>query len=323
MNGREAAIFAPSAAAIETAATRVGAGELVAFPTETVYGLGADATNDRAVAAIFAAKERPRFNPLIVHVADFAAARAIAQTNELAAALAARFWPGPLTLVLRRADRCPVSALASAGLDTLAVRAPDNAVAQSLLAAVKTPLVAPSANPSEAISPTTARHVAQGLGNRVAMILDGGRCVIGIESTVIDVSDSRPILLRPGGLPRAEIETLTGALTDIVEDAGGPRSPGRLARHYAPGIALRLGATEAGADEAVLAFGPHPIAGAAETRNLSPTGDLAEAAANLFAMLRELDQSRFAAIAAMAIPETGLGEAINDRLRRAASPSPD
>jgi L-threonylcarbamoyladenylate synthase len=305
---------------IEQAAAALRAGRLVAFPTETVYGLGAVATNDRAVAAIFAAKGRPRFNPLIVHVTDAAAARAITRWNEVAERLAARFWPGALTLVLPRSEGCPLSLLVSAGGDTVAVRAPAHPVAHALLAATVLPVAAPSANPSGAVSATTADHVAAELGDRIEIILDGGPCPIGLESTVLDGTRTPPRLLRPGAITREALEAVLGPLAEPPPAGSDPlRSPGQLTSHYAPGCPLRLDATTVAADEALLAFGPQPLPGAARTLNLSPRGDLAEAAANLFAMLRALDRPEVRAIAVMPVPDEGLGEAICDRLRRAAA----
>jgi L-threonylcarbamoyladenylate synthase len=308
---------------IEAAARALRAGRLVAFPTETVYGLGAVATNDRAVASIFAAKRRPRFNPLIVHVADRAAARALACWNDAAERLAARFWPGPLTLVLPRAPGSPLSLLVSAGLDTMALRVPAHPLAQALLRATGLPVAAPSANPAGEISPTTADHVATTLGERIDLILDGGPCPIGLESTVVDLTGPAPRLLRPGGLVRSRIEAEIGHLH---AGPGGGRegeaalSPGQQASHYAPARPVRLEARTVAPDEALLAFGPRPLAGAAMVLNLSPAGDLEEAAANLFAMLRALDQPGIRAIAVMPIPRQDLGEAICDRLIRAAAP---
>jgi len=310
-----------SARDIETAARALRAGRLVAFPTETVYGLGGIATDDRAVAAIFEAKGRPRFNPLIVHVADRAAAQALARWNKLAERLAARFWPGALTLVLPRAPGCPLSPLVSAGGDTVGLRVPAHPVAQALLEATALPVAAPSANPAGGVSPTTADHVAEGLGAAVDLILDGGPCRIGLESTVLDLSGGAPRLLRPGGVTRGALEAEIGPLAAGPADAGqAPRAPGQLASHYAPARPLRLEARSVAADEALLAFGPRPLAGARATLNLSATGDLAEAAANLFAMLRRLDRPDVRAIAVMPIPPRGLGEAIHDRLERAAAP---
>lgn len=311
-------------AALAEAAEVLRRGGLVAFPTETVYGLGADATDDRAVVRVFEAKGRPRFNPLIVHVASPDAAAEVAAFDARARELAARFWPGPLTLVLPRSSGCPVSLLASAGLDTVAVRIPDHPVALALFRATGRPVVAPSANRSGAVSPTTAAHVAESLGDAVDLILDGGPCRIGIESTVLDLSGPRPVLLRPGGITAEALERLLGPLDrpagEVVGDAAR-RSPGMLSRHYAPDRPLRLGATAAEPGEALLAFGPNPPPGATTVLNLSPAGDLAEAAANLFRMLRALDRPPHTGIAVMPIPETGLGAAINDRLRRAAAPA--
>jgi L-threonylcarbamoyladenylate synthase len=303
--------------AVAEAAELVRAGRLVAFPTETVYGLGGDATSDRAVAEIFAAKDRPRFNPLISHVPDLDAARPLVEIDARVEALAARFWPGPLTLVLKRREACPVSLLAAAGLDTLAVRVPSHKVPQALLRAVGRPVAAPSANRSGRVSPTTAAHVADELGARVAMILDGGPCEVGLESTVLDLTTEPPTLLRPGGVP---MEAL-GAVQHAGGEDAAPRGPGMLTSHYAPGLPVRMNATEARPGEALLGFGPAAAPpGFAAVRWLSRSGDLAEAAGNLFASLRALDRSAYAGIAAMPIPEDGLGRAINDRLRRAAAP---
>ena len=315
--------IAPATAeTIDRAAELLRAGALVAFPTETVYGLGADATSDEAVASIFAAKRRPHFNPLIVHVPGLAEAETLAEFNERARVAARRFWPGPLTLVLPRRPDCGVSLLASAGLDTLAVRVPSHPVARMLLRAARRPVAAPSANRSGRVSPTTAMHVAADLGADVALTLDGGACDVGIESTVLDLSGAVPDLLRPGGIL---LEDLHAALGPIDVPAGGEtatamRSPGRLASHYAPTLPLRLDVATARAGEALLAFGPAAPPGFAEMLFLSRSGDLVEAAANLFAMLRRLDRPQFSGIAVMPIPETGLGRAINDRLHRAAAP---
>jgi L-threonylcarbamoyladenylate synthase len=302
--------------AIAEAAELIRRGELVAFPTETVYGLGADATSDAAVAAVFAVKDRPRFNPLIVHVPGLDAAEALAAFDEQARAVAQKFWPGPLTLVLPRRADSGLSLLVSAGLDTIAIRVPAHSLAQALLTAAGRPIAAPSANPSGAISPTAAAHVAEALGDRIAMVLDGGPCRVGVESTVIDRTGGSPVLLRPGGLAAETIERLVGPLAPA--GGGAPRSPGMLARHYAPGLPLRLCAYTAQPGEALLAFGP----GADDADlNLSRVGNVQEAAANLFAMLRVLDRPEFSAIAVMPVPERGLGRAINDRLRRAAARS--
>lgn len=293
-------------------------GGLVAFPTETVYGLGADAASDTAVARLYAAKGRPQFNPLIVHVLDRRGAEEIAVMGVLAETLAARFWPGPLTLVLPRTKHSPVSLLATAGLDTIAVRIPSHPVARALLAAFGRPIAAPSANRSGSVSPTTAAHVAEDFGTDIPLILDGGPATHGVESTVVDLANENPALLRPGAIPREALEEFLGDLDAARE--GRIRSPGQLRSHYAPHRPVRLNATSAGPHEALLAFGPVAPSGAVRTLNLSPSGDLIEAAANLFAHLRALDRPPARAIAVMAIPEHGLGEAINDRLRRAAAP---
>ncbi len=304
------------------AARLIRDGQLVAFPTETVYGLGGDATNERAVARIFEAKGRPSFNPLITHVPGAAEARALVQWNDLAERLARRFWPGALTLVLPRAPGSPIALLVTAGLDSVAIRAPDHPLAQALLRAAGRPIAAPSANRSGAVSPTRAEHVAESLGDRVPLILDGGACPVGVESTVLDLTTEPPTLLRPGGVTREDIEAEIGpvALSAALPAGGSARkSPGQLESHYAPSCPVRLQATAVTPGEALLAFGPHPVAGATRSLNLSPSGDLAEAAANLFAHLRALDRPGVSAIAVMPIPETGLGLAINDRLRRAAA----
>jgi L-threonylcarbamoyladenylate synthase len=315
-----AAILPASSSAVARAARLLRAGRLVAFPTETVYGLGADATNEHTVAAIFEAKGRPRFNPLIVHVPGLAEAEALVKFDARARRIAAQFWPGPLTLVLRRRDDSGLSLLASAGLDTVAIRAPNHTVAQALLRAAGRPIAAPSANRSGRVSPTEATHVAAELGDRVALILDDGRTAIGLESTVLDLLGETPALLRPGGVT---FEELTALLGPIATAATGPlRSPGMLPSHYAPALPLRLDATEPRPGEALLAFGPGAPPGFAETLWLSRSGDLAEAAANLFAMLRQLDRPAFTGIAVMPIPEHELGRAIADRLRRAATPRP-
>ena len=305
------------AEAVADAAAILNAGGLVAFPTETVYGLGADAGNDRAVAAIFAAKGRPTFNPLIVHVPGIAEAEALADFTPPARKLAERFWPGALTLVLPRKRDARLSLLVSAGLDTVAVRAPSNPLARALLAAAACPIAAPSANRSGSVSPTTAAHVAESLDGAVELILDGGATPLGIESTVVGFDAGKPVLLRPGAVPREAIEAVAGPL----RAAGGTiSSPGQLASHYAPNAPLRLEARDVDDDEALLAFGPGAPKGGCAVLNLSEQGDLTEAAANLFAMLRALDKSGARRIAVMPIPAHGLGEAINDRLQRAAAP---
>lgn len=291
-------------------------GRLVAFPTETVYGLGADATQDKAVAQVFAAKNRPSFNPLIVHVASLEEAAALGEFGIEASELAKLFWPGPLTLVVPRREGCAVSLLASAGLPTIALRVPGHPLAQALLKAARLPVVAPSANPSGRISPTTAAHVREGLGDKVSVILDGGPSMIGLESTIIGCTGERAVLLRPGGLARQEIEKVLGHKLASGGDTKKPSAPGQLESHYAPRARLRLNATTAKPGEAYLAFGEAPDA----RFNLSPAGDLTEAAANLFRLLHELDATGVDAIAVAPVPHEGLGEAINDRLKRAAAP---
>jgi L-threonylcarbamoyladenylate synthase len=309
-------------AAIEEAGRLLREGALVAFPTETVYGLGADATNGRAVAGIFDAKGRPSFNPLIVHVPDPASAERIAVMTPLARKLSEAFWPGPLTLVMARRPEAGISDLVSAGLDTLAVRVPAHPIAQALLAASACPLAAPSANRSGRVSPTIAQHVEDDLGSRVSLILDGGATAHGLESTVLDVTGDHVALLRPGAISREAIEAVLGqALAEgPASDDTHPTSPGQLASHYAPNAALRLDARDVRPGEALLAFGQVVPETTGPMINLSPAGDLVEAAAGLFAGLRALDRAGIATIAVMPIPGHGLGEAINDRLRRAAAP---
>lgn len=314
-------------AAVAEAARRLAQGALVAFPTETVYGLGADATQPRAVAGIYAAKGRPSFNPLIAHVPDLAHARALGHFSPDALKLAAAFWPGPLTLVVAKSPDCPVADLALAGLDTIALRVPEHPLAQGILTALGRPVVAPSANRSGHVSPTLAAHVEADLGGRIDLIIDGGPAGVGVESTIVACFDA-PRLLRPGGIPRATLEHVLGhaLASDMISPAGKsgdphPLAPGMLESHYAPHARMRLDAREVSADEALLAFGPPPSDVAPKAiLNLSPNGDLIEAAANLFAHLRALDTSGASSIAVMPIPHEGLGEAINDRLRRAAAP---
>ncbi len=310
---------------IARAAELLRGGRLVAFPTETVYGLGADATNDRAVASIFEAKGRPTFNPLIVHVSDREEAARHARFTPQADALARAFWPGGITLVLPRRETTPISLLVSAGLDTVALRVPAHPIAQKLIRAAGRPIAAPSANASGEVSPTQAEHVAASLGHSalLAMILDGGACPLGLESTVIGFPlGGAPTLLRPGVTPREDIERVLGsplAAADVASGETGRSSPGQLASHYAPHAPLRLDAEDVREGELLLGFGPSKAA----ALNLSPSGDLGEAAANLFAMLRALDaRADGSTIAVARIPERGLGEAINDRLRRAAAPRP-
>ncbi len=319
-------VLLANAAATGDAARILAAGGLVAFPTETVYGLGADATNGAAVARLYEAKGRPAFNPLIAHVTDIAAALKLAQFDADAARLAAAFWPGPLTLVLPKAETCTVSDLATAGLDSIAVRVPQHAVAQQLLAAFGRPVVAPSANRSGHVSPTTATHVLADLGGRIELVVDGGATPVGVESTIVSCL-GEPALLRPGGVPREAIERVLGRARAeppagiAVEDT--PLAPGMLASHYAPRTRLRLDARRVEPGEALLAFGPVTAPGAekaAKTLNLSARADLIEAAANLFSHLRALDAAGATMIAVMPLPHDGLGEAINDRLQRAAAP---
>ncbi|MBB34068.1 MAG: threonylcarbamoyl-AMP synthase [Hirschia sp.] len=286
-------------------------GGLVAMPTETVYGLAANACNDTAVARIFEAKQRPAFNPLISHVSNRQMAEQLAIFSPLAQQLADRFWPGGLTLVLPKRPDCPVSDLVTAGLDTIAIRMPQHPVAQALIEQFGGPLAAPSANPSERLSPTTAQHVADQLGDKLELILDGGPCRSGIESTVVSLAGDQPALLRPGAIARDIIEAITGPLAKPGKTIS---SPGMMKRHYAPNARLRINADAPEPGEAWLAFGPTPHEAAA---NLSPTGDLVEAAANLFHMLRALD-AHHSHIAIARIPRHGLGEAINDRLDRAS-----
>jgi L-threonylcarbamoyladenylate synthase len=323
--GLTTAILPATEAAVADAARCLQGGGLVAFPTETVYGLGADAGNAGAIARLYEAKGRPAFNPLIAHVGDLAAARRIARFDAQAILLAQAFWPGPLTLVLPKAPGCAVADLATAGLDTIAVRVPAHPIAREILRAFGGPVVAPSANLSGHVSPTTAAHVRSDLGGRIDLIIDGGAVEIGVESTIVGCFEA-PMLLRPGGVPRGEIERVLGrallqAPDDADSDSGQPLAPGMLASHYAPRTPVRLNADRLEAGEALLAFGPHVISGveaASDAMNLSTRGDLNEAAANLFGYLRALDARRARAIAVMPVPHHGLGEAINDRLRRAA-----
>ena len=315
------------AAAVGDAVRCLKAGGLVAFPTETVYGLGADATKAQAIARLYDAKGRPAFNPLIAHVLDVAAARALARFDADAVRLAEAFWPGPLTLVLPKAAGCRVAELATAGLDSIAVRAPHHAVARKILAAFGGPVVAPSANRSGHVSPTTAAHVLADLRGRIDLIVDGGATPVGVESTIVACLGA-PMLLRPGGVPRKAIESalgrpLAGPPSPIAAADDAPLAPGMLASHYAPRTPLRLDARRIEPGEALLAFGPKLADGAEHaTRvlNLSERGDLIEAAANLFSHLRALDGAAANTIAVMPVPHDGLGEAINDRLKRAAAP---
>ncbi|NBW05864.1 MAG: threonylcarbamoyl-AMP synthase, partial [Alphaproteobacteria bacterium] len=320
-----------SKSAIARASGLLADGQLVAFPTETVYGLGADATNDRAVARIFAAKDRPAFNPLISHVASAAAAFDLGVETPIATVLASAFWPGPLTLVLDRRPDCPVARLTTAGLDKIAIRVPAHAAAQALLTHFGKPVAAPSANPSGRISPSTADHVMRGLAGKIDLVLDGGPCESGLESTVVDASTDQALILRPGGITRnavADALKAAGFAGPIAGPIAGPTAvtqpvqpvaPGQLASHYAPRAAVRLNATKATADEELIGFGS--VAGSGRLAlSLSASGDLIEAAANLFAMLHRADDTGTAKIAIAPVPDNGLGEAINDRLRRAAAP---
>jgi L-threonylcarbamoyladenylate synthase len=316
-------ILTPSDDTLQVAGNHIRAGGLVGFPTETVYGLGGDATAERAVAAIFELKGRPRFNPLIVHVSDLAMAERFAVFDRRARFLAQRQWPGPLTLVLKQRPDSRIALLATAGLDTVALRVPDHPVALALIAASQRPLAGPSANRSGSVSPTIAEDVAREFGNQLPIILDGGPCRVGVESTVVDLTRQPAAILRPGGVAGETIAAAIGELAEPVpgpEAPAAPRSPGQLTSHYAPRLRLRLDPTEARPGEALLAFGPHALEGFAEVVNLSESGDLTEAATRLFASLRALDRPEFSGIAAMTVPERGLGVAINDRLRRAAAP---
>jgi L-threonylcarbamoyladenylate synthase len=323
--GLKTPILPAGEAAVTAAARALAAGGLVAFPTETVYGLGADATNPQAIARLYQAKGRPAFNPLIAHLSDLAAAQRIARFDAAALALAHAFWPGPLTLVLPKTRDCAVADLATAGLDTIAIRLPAHPVARDILRSFGGPVVAPSANLSGHVSPTTAAHVEHDLSGRIDLIVDGGPVAVGVESTIVGCFET-PMLLRPGGLPRGEIERVLGrALAqppdDADSDSGQPLAPGMLASHYAPRTQVRLNAISVEPGEALLAFGPAALPGAeaaAAVMNLSARGDLNEAAANLFGYLRTLDTKGAHTIAVMPVPGDGLGEAINDRLRRAA-----
>jgi L-threonylcarbamoyladenylate synthase len=323
--GQTTPILPAGEAAVASAARCLAEGGLVGFPTETVYGLGADATNPTAIARLYQAKGRPAFNPLIAHVGDLQAARQIAHFDATALALAEAFWPGPLTLVLPKTGDCAVADLATAGLDTVAIRIPSHPLARQILRAFGGPVVAPSANLSGHVSPTTAAHVQSDLAGRIDLIVDGGPVAVGVESTIVGCFDA-PMLLRPGGLPRGEIERLLGrTLLQPPDgpdgDTSQPLAPGMLASHYAPRTAVRLNADRVEPGEALLAFGPDAVPGmdaATAMMNLSSAGDLAEAATHLFGYLRALDARGARAIAVMPVPHHGLGEAINDRLRRAA-----
>jgi L-threonylcarbamoyladenylate synthase len=320
-------VLKADAAAIGEAVRCLAAGGLVAFPTETVYGLGADATNGQAVARLYEAKGRPAFNPLITHVLDLQAVEALARFNEDATRLAETFWPGPLTLVLPKADNCPVAELATAGLDSIAVRVPSHAAARRIFERFGKPVVAPSANRSGHVSPTNAAHVLADLGGRLDVIIDGGETSVGVESTIVACLE-KPALLRPGGVTREAIERTLGhpiasPPRSVASATEVPLAPGMLASHYAPRTPLRLDASEVDTGECLLAFGPKLARGsnrATRVLNLSERGDLIEAAANLYAYLRALDSTGAKTIAVMAVPRQSLGEAINDRLARAATP---
>ena len=315
-------IRTPHPEAIDEAGRLICDGQLVAFPTETVYGLGADATNGKAVARIFLVKGRPHFNPLIVHVPDIDHAAALGQFSDTAHQLAAAFWPGPLTLVVPRRQNSGIAEVVSAGLPTLAMRVPDHPIAQALLRSAGRPLAAPSANRSGHVSATRAEHVAADLGPSVAMILDGGATVHGLESTVVDATGEDIVVLRPGAISIQSLEYTLGRKVQRAPAASSqtPISPGQLASHYAPRAAIRLNAQHVNPGEALLAFGDRPLDTDGPTFNLSRSGSLIEAAANLFAALRNLDATGVVVIAVMTIPNDGLGDAINDRLQRAAAP---
>ena len=314
MNSEQLRILSPDVAGLEKAASILKAGGLVSFPTETVYGLGADARNDMAVAKIYAAKGRPSFNPLIVHVAEVNDLARYCVLNDKAERLASAFWPGALTLVLPLKKDAAISKLVTAGLDTLAVRVPDHPVGQGLFRTFDGPVAAPSANPSGRVSPTRAAHVITGLGDRIDAVIDGGECAVGLESTIVSCVD-QPTLLRAGGVPREALEDCLGQSLLVGTDPEKPLAPGQLASHYAPQGKVRLDATNVEDDEVLLGFG------SVEAQlNLSPSGDLTEAAARLFACLHELDAMGASKIAVSPIPDVGLGLAINDRLRRAAAP---
>ncbi|MEM8630427.1 MAG: L-threonylcarbamoyladenylate synthase [Pseudomonadota bacterium] len=315
MSEMKTEILSADADGLERAAGFVAEGRLVAFPTETVYGLGADATSDKAVAEVFAAKGRPSFNPLIVHVPDLVAAARIAAFTPLAERAAAAFWPGPLTLVLPLSPDAGISALVTAGLGSIALRVPDHGLAARLLAAFGGPVAAPSANPSGRISPTTADHVAQGLDGKIAAILDGGPTSVGLESSILDLTGTPPRLLREGGVPVEALERVLGPIQQGATTDAHPKAPGQLASHYAPAAAVRLDVMGKTDGEVLLGFGDVPEA----DLNLSARGDLTEAAANLFGHLHRLD-AMARPIAVSPVPDHGLGRAINDRLRRAAAP---
>ena len=324
MQTRQPIIAQPTPENLAKAAEILRNGGLVAFPSETVYGLGADATNPDAVAKVYAAKGRPGHNPLIVHVAESDAASALAILDDRAHAVIAAFWPGPLTLVLPLGHASPVAANARANLNTIALRCPDHPTARALIRQTGRPLVGPSANPSGRLSPTTPLHVAEGLGQHLEMILSGGRCTIGVESSVLDLTTDQAVLLRPGAINAAMLAPILGTIHHSVGNPDQPSAPGQLLRHYAPRLPLRLNAREIAPDEAFLGFGPNPFApkGGIARRNLSENGDWEEAAHNLFAMLAELETSGARAIAVAPLPDprdNGIADALHDRLRRAAA----
>jgi L-threonylcarbamoyladenylate synthase len=318
---RKTRILPADVTAVAEAARVFAGGGLVAFPTETVYGLGARADDPRAVALLYAAKGRPSFNPLIAHVHDIDTAKRLGNFSHDALKLADKFWPGPLTIVVKATTDDAVCELARAGLETIAIRMPSHEVARDLLKAVNFPIVAPSANRSGHVSPTTAQHVANDLAGKVDLILDGGATAVGLESTIVDFSNDTPRLLRSGGIARSDIEQITGRLSAM--DTNEIFAPGMMASHYAPHAQMRLDVNEVRTNEALLAFGtkmPANAGQALKTLNLSPQGNVTEAAANLYAHLRALDLVNAAAIAVAPIPQEGLGEAIRDRLQRAAAP---
>ena len=314
-------LYFPNADTYKIAAQLLHAGNIISFPTETVYGLGADARNSAAVAKIYAAKKRPQYNPLIVHVANINAAHQYVILNDLAKKMASAFWPGPFTMVLPLNKENRLSKLITAGLDTVAIRVPENNIAQDLLDHFKGPIAAPSANRSGKISPTTAAHVASEFGDELKMIIDGGPCKKGIESTIVHVDGDQVTLLRPGNITVQDIESITNkTLLTAASDGEEIASPGQLESHYAPSTPMRLNADHVNNDECLLAFGKTNLNDGVFSLNLSPSGDLNEAAANLFSMMRELDKQQFSSIAVSPVPATGLGLAINDRLKRAAAP---
>ena len=312
-------IVQPTPENILEASDRLRSGGLVAFPTETVYGLGADATSDDAVARIFSVKRRPDFNPLIIHVSDIESAMSLAQLSDSAKKIASAFWPGPISIVAKKTVDSPISLLASAGLNTVAIRVPAHEITHALLRATARPVAAPSANLSGKISPTDALHVQESLGAAAEFIIDAGRCAVGLESTVIDCTRDIPTILRPGGVTTEQIEKVVGRIDIPNSRSVLPKSPGMLESHYAPDAVLRLNATSVFPGEALLAFGKGLPNNPELTKNLSPKANLEQAAGNLFAMLRELD-ALATRIAVMPVPNEGLGRAINDRLRRASAP---